>query len=57
MKGGLSKEVVSHEGEVDMGHATFVTSKVGLTEEVVFHKDVWSLKGGYRTTVCLIHTS
>ena len=35
MKGGLSKEVVSDEGEVSMGHTTFVTNKAGLTKEVV----------------------
>ena len=34
MKGGLSKEVVSDEGEVSMGHTTFVTNKAGLTKEV-----------------------
>ena len=34
MKGGLSKEVVSDEGGVGMGHTTFMTSKVSLTKEV-----------------------
>ena len=38
MKGGLSKEVVSDEGEVSMGHTTFVTNKAGLTKEVVSQK-------------------
>ena len=38
MKDGLSKEVVSDEGEVGMGHTTFVTSKVSLTKEVVFQE-------------------
>ena len=38
MKGGLSKEVVSDEGGVSMGHSTFVTSTAGLTREVVFHE-------------------
>ena len=35
MKGVLSKEVVSDEGEVSMGHATFGTSEDSLTKEVV----------------------
>ena len=35
MKGCLSKEVVSDKVEVVMGHSTFVTSKAGLTKEVV----------------------
>ena len=45
MKGGLSKEVVSDEGGVSVGHTTFVSSKDDLTKEVVFQKR-WSLTKG-----------
>ena len=39
MKGGLSKGIVSDEGGLIGGIYTFVTSKAGLTKEVVFtHK-------------------
>ena len=31
MKGGLSKNVISEEGEFSMGHVTFVPSNAGLT--------------------------
>ena len=39
MEGGLSKEVVSDGGDDKYGGTwTFVTSKAGLTKEMVFHK-------------------
>ena len=40
MKGGPSKEVVSDEREVNIGHATFVTSTARLIKEVIFCKVV-----------------
>ena len=53
MKVDLSKEVVSDEVEVSMGHTTFVTSKAGLMKEVVFHEDGLS-KG---VLLCMDHLS
>ena len=38
VKGGLTTEVVSDEGEVHIVHTIFVTSKAGLAGEVVFHE-------------------
>ena len=38
VKGGLTKEVVSDRGEINMRHTTFVTSRAGLTKEVVLHE-------------------
>ena len=51
MKGGLTKEVVSDEGEVSMGCTTFVTSKTGLTRRGGLSRG-WPLKRG--TTVLTI---
>ena len=49
MKGGLSKEVVSVEGNLVWDICVFVPSKAGLTKEVVSHEGAWSLNRG--TTV------
>ena len=52
MKGGLSKEVVFHSREVSMGHTTFVTSKSGLSKDVVFCEGGLS-KGVLLCIVCI----
>ena len=48
MKGGLSNEVVSDEGEINMGHIRKYVLKAAFTTGVFFSRG-WSLKGG--TTV------
>ena len=45
MKGDLSREVVSGEGNLGWGTYTFVTSRACLTKGVVFHEG--GLSRGY----------
>jgi hypothetical protein len=57
VKGGLSKEVVSGEGDLIWGTNTSVTSKTGLTKGAVIHKGGFSKGGTTVTQTVLLYST